>query len=351
VNVATAVRGEFGAEVTYLDTASMGLPPRRALTALQATIEQWRTGRSRAPAFDRDVEAARERYAALVGVPPSTVAVGSQVSVFAGLVAASLPDDAEVLVAEGEFTSVSFPFLAQARRGVRIREVPLDRLADEVTRRTSLVAVSAVQSADGRIADLDRLARATGDAGAEMLVDTTQATGWLSVPAGRFGYTVGGGYKWLLAPRGTCFFTVRPDLVAGLTPHTAGWYAGADPWTSIYGAPLRLAEDARRFDVSPAWHSWVAQARSLELLAEIGPADLHAHATGLAGRFRRAVGLPEGNSAIVSLAVDEQAAELLRAADVAVAVRAGRLRLAFHCNNTEQDADRAAEVLDGHVLG
>ena len=34
---------------------------------------------------------------------------------------------------------------------------------------------------------------------------------------------------------------------------TAGWYAGQHPWESIYGTPLRLAEDARRFDVSPAW--------------------------------------------------------------------------------------------------
>ena len=48
------------------------------------------------------------------------MAVGSQVSAFAGLVAASLPAGCEVLTAAGEFTSVVFPFLAQARRGVRV---------------------------------------------------------------------------------------------------------------------------------------------------------------------------------------------------------------------------------------
>jgi hypothetical protein len=93
-----------------------------------------------------------------------------------------------------------------------------------VTSRTTLVAVSAVQSADGRVADLD-------------------------APHG------------LLSPRGTAYFTIYPVLTGELTPHYAGWYAGDDPWSSIYGGPLRLAGDARRFDVSPAWHAWVAAAR------------------------------------------------------------------------------------------
>ncbi|MGY2067392.1 aminotransferase class V-fold PLP-dependent enzyme [Blastococcus sp. SYSU DS0619] len=350
MSLAAAVAREFDVAGSYLDTASLGLPPHRSLTALHAALDQWAAGRSRAPDFDRDVDAARVAYAALVGVPPGSVAVGSQVSVFAGLVAASLPAGSEVLVAENDFTSVVFPFLAQADRGVRVLAVPLERLTEAVTTRTTLVAVSAVQSADGRVLDLDRLAAAAAAAGARVLLDTTQATGWLPVDVGRFDYTVGGGYKWLLAPRGTCFFTVRPDRLDTLIPHTAGWYAGADPWTSIYGAPLRLAGDARRFDVSPAWHSWVGQARSLELLAEIGREALQEHATGLAGRFRAALGLPPGDSAIVSLAVDGAAAGLLQAADVRASVRAGRLRLAFHLYNTDRDVDRVAEALAGHVV-
>ncbi len=44
-----------------------------------------------------------------------------------GLVAASLPDDAEVLVADGQFTSTLFPLLVQERRGVAVRSVPFER--------------------------------------------------------------------------------------------------------------------------------------------------------------------------------------------------------------------------------
>ena len=71
-------------------------------------------------------------------------------------------------------------------------------------------------------------------------------------------------------PRGTAYFTISPTLIDDLTPHFAGWYAGDDRWSSIYGGPLRLASDARRFDVSPAWHAWVAAAPAVRLLAQVG---------------------------------------------------------------------------------
>lgn len=347
----TAARAEFAAEVAYLDTASLGLPPRRSIEALRAAEDRWCAGRADARTYDEPLTDARAMYAALVGVEQSAVAVGSQVSVFAGLVAAGLPAGAEVLTAVGEFTSMVFPFLAQNGRGVRVREVPLEHLADEVTRRTTLVAVSAVQSADGRLADLDALCAAAAANDARVLLDTTQATGWLPVDASRFAYTVGGGYKWLLAPRGTCFFTVQPDLVDGLLPQAASWYAGEDRWSSIYGGPLRLAGDARRFDVSPAWLSWVGQAPSLHLLSQVGAQTLHEHAVGLANRFRAAVDLPDGESAIVSVATSGDVGGQLLRAGVVASVRAGRLRLAFHVYNGADDADRAAAALAGHVAG
>ncbi len=347
--VVTATRAEFDPEVVYLNTASLGLPPRRSLVALEEVLQSWRSGRASPPDYDAPLNASRARYAALVGVEPAQVAVGSQASVFAGLVAAAVPDGSEVLTATGEFTSIVFPFLAQAGRGVRVREVPLEQLPEAITATTALVAVSAVQSADGRLVDLDALTAAAAATGTRVLLDTTQAVGWLPAAAGRFAYTVCDGYKWLLAPRGTCFFTVQPELAGELVPHTAGWYAGEQPWDSIYGSPLRLAENARRFDVSPAWHSWVAQATALELLTEVGVPLLHEHTLGLANRFRAAVGAPPGDSAIVSLAAAPDIERRLQRAGIAGSVRAGRLRLAFHINNDRDDADTAADALAGHV--
>lgn len=133
-------RAEFDTEVIYLNTTTMGLPPRRSWLALQAALRGWRRGTANSPDYDRPLNAARARYAGLVGLDPADVAAGNQVSVFAGPVAASLPAGSEVLTAVGDFTSILFPFYAQAGRGVTVREVPLDRIADAVTARTTLVS-------------------------------------------------------------------------------------------------------------------------------------------------------------------------------------------------------------------
>ncbi|WP_189114776.1 aminotransferase class V-fold PLP-dependent enzyme [Pilimelia terevasa] len=343
------VRGQFAPETTYLNTASLGLPPRQAVDATSAAVRRWQAGDFRTADADAVVARARRRYADLVGVPADEVAVGANASVFAGLVAHAVPDGGEVLTAAGEFTSLLFPFLAQQGRGVRVREVPLHALPAAVGPRTDLVAVSAVQSADGQLVDLDALAAAAAAAGARVLLDTTQAVGWLPLGAGRFDYTVCAGYKWLLGPRGTCFFTVRPGAGAGLVPSAASWYAGADPATSLYGGPLRLAADARRFDVSPVWQSWIAQEASLELVAAVGLPRLHAHAVDLANRLRAACGLPDGDSPIVSLGQCPRLADRLARAGITASTRAGRLRLSFHLYNDVDDLARVGEALAGHT--
>ncbi len=344
-----AARGEFDADIIYLNTATLGLPPRGCLTAVQAALREWQAGRANPTDYDAPLAAARNAYAGLVNVAPTLVAVGSQVSVFAGLVAAGLPAGSEVLTAAGDFTSILFPFHAQTARGVIVREVPLEEMADAVTTATTLVSVSAVQSADGRLADLDSLEQACATTETKVLLDTTQAVGWLPIDASRFAYTVCGGYKWLLAPRGTAYLTIQAELLDSLIPHTAGWYAGARPWESIYGAPLRLAPDARRFDISPAWHAWIGAAPSLELLTGIGVPALHAHAVGLANAFRTGTGLPSGDSAIVSAVAEPQVPDLMHKAGILGSVRANRLRLSFHLSTTTQDVARAVDILAGHL--
>lgn len=324
----------------YLNTASMGLGPRVAVEAITAALADWRTGRSVPTDFDADVDRARHAYARIAGTAPSSVAIISQVSVASGLVASSLPDGATVLCAEEDFSSVLFPFLADGRLDVRF--VPLAQLLEHIDEDVALVAVSAVQSADGRVVDLDRLADLAESTGTRTYVDVSQAAGWLPFDAGRFDVTAAGAYKWLLSPRGSGFITVGADR-DWLNPIYAGWYSGPDPWTSLYGPPLRLADDARRFDVSPAWFDFVGAARSVELLAELGVEAINQHSVGLANRFREQVGLVPSDSAIVSLDADR--GDALATAGIKAAVRSGRVRLSFYIYNTADDVDRAAALL------
>lgn len=330
----------------HLDAATAGVPPLAAVAATEAAVADWAQGRLDGPGFDTAVERGRAAFARIAGVTPGAVACGANVSVFAGLVAAAVPAGEEVVVARGDFTSVLFPVLAQQARGVRVREVELDDLAEAIGGHTSLVAVSAVQSADGRVADLDALAAAADHHGADVLLDATQAAGWLPLHAGRFAYVCAGAYKWLLSPRGTAFMTVREDAAERLVPHTAGWYAAQAPWDTCYGSPLRLAEHAKRFDVSPAWTCWAGTAPAVELVADLGVAAVGRYDLALADRLRAGLGLPPGASPIVALAAPGAEQRLARAG-IRAAVRAGRVRLSCHLPATAEDVDRALEALAG----
>ncbi|WP_084723375.1 aminotransferase class V-fold PLP-dependent enzyme [Streptomonospora alba] len=337
--------GTAGSQTAYLNTATYGLPPLEAHEAVVRAERDRATGRLDLDAMDAAVSGSRAAFARLLGLTPDRVAVGSQASQLVGLVAAALPDGAEVVAAEGDFTSLLFPLLAQEQRGVHVRLVPLPELAASVRPSTDLVAVSAVQSSDGAVAALDEIAAAAAANGARTLVDATQAAGWLPLAADRVDLLVCGGYKWLLAPRGTCFLAGTAEALAELPPLGAGWYAGAEIWDSVYGGPLRLASDARRLDLAPVWPAWAGQAPALEFLAEVGVEAIHRHDLALAARFRSGLGLPAGDSAIVSLPLPPGSAERLARAGVVAAERAGRMRFSFHLSTTPDDVDRAVEAI------
>lgn len=335
----TACGRTFAVPDTYLNTASVGVPPADTADAVAAAVDGWRTGAGRPPDFDAPVAAARAAWAALAGVGVERVAVGATVSGLVSLVAAGLPARSRVLVAQGEFTSLSWPFAA---RGHAVTAVPLGELGERAAG-FDAVAVSVVQSADGAVADLAAL-RAARDGGTRVVLDVTQALGWFAGDVGWADALVGAGYKWLLAPRGAAWLAVAPDWA--LPAEQAGWYAADDPWTGVYDLPLRLAPDVRALDTSPAWYSHAGAAVSLPWLAGLDRAAVHAHCAGLGDALRAGLDLPPAGSAIVAVR-REGAAERLAAAGVVAAVRAGAARLSFHLYNTADDVAVALAALTG----
>jgi selenocysteine lyase/cysteine desulfurase len=330
---------------TYLNTASYGLPPAPGWDALQAVLEDWRGGRTSWEHWGDATERSRASFARLVGVPVDRVTIGSTVSELLGLVAASLPDGARVVAPDIDFASLLFPFMVQAEhRGGEVRTVPLARLAETIDDDTDVVATSAVQMATGEVADLDAIAEAARRHGARIVVDATQACGWLPLDASRFDAVAVAGYKWLMSPRGSAFLAVAEDWLPEIVPHAAGWYAGEDVHATYFGPPLRLAANARRLDVSPAWFCWVGTEPALELVERIGVAAIHEHNLSLANAFRAGLDLPAGDSAIVMVDIDVDAAQLARAG-VMAAVRGGRLRTSWHVYNTPDDVERALAAL------
>ena len=340
-------REAFGAEFAgaegFLNSPTYGLPPQFLIDALQLAITQWQDGTMEVPSFDDYVRDGRAGYAALAGVPVDSVVMGGNVSGALGLVAAAVPDGSRVATVAGEFTSTTFPFAAQAGRGVTITDLPA---ADFVSAAADfdVVTASLVQSANGAVLDVDALRNSVAGTDTLTVIDVTQALGWKQADVAWADVTVAAVYKWLLAPRGTAWMSVSDRVSRIMTPHAANWYAGEEPWQTIYGLPLRLAGDARRFDVSPTWFSALGAGLTLPWLASLDGAAVEAHALGLANRVRTELALPQQDSAIVSIPIAD-AADKLRAAGIRASVRAGAVRVGFHLYNTEDDLDRLLDAL------
>jgi selenocysteine lyase/cysteine desulfurase len=327
----------------YLNAAAYGLPPRSAIDASRRWIDEWSTGVVALADWLPATDLARESFARLVRVEAAEVATGTSVSQLVALIAASLPSGALVLAPENEFTSLLYPFLAQADRGVRVELVPCAALADATADRADVVAFSLVGSASGRLADWRAIADAAAARGALTVVDAAQACGWLDADYARFDALVCPAFKWLCSPRGTAFLRLTPSLLKRVRPIAAGWWASVDA-RRFYGGPLELAADARRLDVSPVWTSWAGTAAALRTLEDIGTEAIAAHALRLANRLRAGLGQPPGETPIV-IAEGEDSFERLTDAGIVTSRAATGARLALHAFNDDDDVDRAHAAL------
>jgi len=334
----------FGEPRGYLAVASIGIPPRQTVDALTADLAAWARADRDPQGYDGVIDRTRASFASLVGVPPESVAMGSQTSVMASLVAAAVPAGAEVLCVDGDFSSIIFPFIQ--RDDITLRHVSLEGLADAVSEKTWLVVFSLVQSASGRVADTASILEAAARAGAFTMCDTTQAAGVHPVDAALFDVTVCHTYKWLCAPRGVAFMTLSDRFSPLLTPLQAGWYAGDDVWKSCYGPVMNLAPNARRFDVSPAWQAWIGAEQSIDLFASLDISEVWEHTSNLGDALCDAFGIPQQHQAIVSWP-DASAQQLgkLVSAGIRASGRAGRLRASFHLWNTEDDVAAVVAAL------
>lgn len=340
----------------YLDVATYGLPPRDTIRAMRRALRQWASGTGHwIEDFDRAADPARDSFARLLGTTADEVATIPAVSVGVGLVAGSLHPGDEVIVPADEFTSVLYPLLVTERRGVRIRQVPLDALPDVLGPSTTLVATSLVQMQTGRAAPIEDIVRAARPHGTRILVDATQAVPVtpLRVPIGDIDFLVAAGYKHLLCPRGASFLYVRRDHWDGLEPLDANWRSAVPAYGHYFGGPLELAEGAHRFDVSHAWMSWIGARESLRLLVDW-------QADGSLGRVREhavalatGLGVPDPGTTLVCVRTeDDQGLRCaVRRARIKGSMRGGALRLSPHLHTTDEDVDRAVTALRPFVSG
>lgn len=336
----------------YLDTASYGLPPLATVHALEEALAGWSSGTADWNVWDRTGEECRALAASVLDAAPEEISLIPAASVGVGIIAASLSADDEVLVPDDEFRSLLMPILVAAdARGVRVRRVPFEALAESVGPTTTVVATSHVQSNGGALQDLEGVAEAARAHGAALLVDTTHAAGIVRLDARRLGIdcVVAAAYKHLLCPRGVAFMRLSATSRLRPAPFLAGWRAAADPYSTYYGGTLDdLAEGAARYDVSLAWHPWVGARESLRTLTAVDAAAREAHAVGLATTAAEALGVQPTGSSIFGAPVRTTPAETraaLAKAGLVASLPAGRVRFSFHMYNRVEDVEHLVSAV------
>lgn len=328
----------------YLNTASFGIPCPQAAAAVQEVIAAWTRGELSFGTWFTETQRVRESIGRLLAVAAERVSLGTSTATMLSSIAMSLPDGAHVLAPENEHNSNLIPYLNQAHRGVTVTLVPLAELAGRVTRGTTLVSCSAVQSLTGEVADIGAIREATRAAGALFCLDCSQACGWLPVTGESADIIVCSMYKWLCAPIGGAFLQMAPELAQRIRPAAPGWPASSDPLAPPYGVEVHLASTGRKFDSAQNLISMIGAKRSIDAIVELGVPAICRHDVALANRLREGRGLPPSDSAIVSLPWGE-AAKHLAAAGIRATEWRGNLRLSFHVYNSEDDVDRTLHTL------
>jgi cysteine desulfurase / selenocysteine lyase len=358
----------------YLNAASLGPMPRRALRAVAAHLElRGGVQRMRARDFLDPPRLARHAIARLIGAEPGEIALTGNTSFGINLAAASLPveDGSTVLLSAREFPANVLPWIASSR--LRVEVVPRDSqgrpneagILERVSRGgIGIVAVSSAQYLDGFVIDLPRLGAACRAAGSYLVVDAIQSLGWspLDVRSVPIDILACGGHKWLCGPFGAGFVYVRRELVPKLRPPVVGWtnVAGSENIEKLDDLELTWFDDARRFEYGTgALHDQLGLARAIEVLLEAGVERIRRHNERLldplrgwlANRDEWVRSDPSRGGSILAFAPAGlgSVAEELKRAGITCSVRGGVIRLAAHLYNTPEDIDRVIEVLDRYT--
>ena len=337
--------------------------------AAERYLESWNRHGMDWDAWIGEVQLAKVEFARLIGASTDEIALFSSVSEATSAVASALDFSGRrrnVVVTEAEFPTVGHVWLAQERRGARLRWVPVrDGAVDprayepHVDRDTLIISACHGYYVDGATQDIARIAAQAHEVDALLFVDAYQTLGAVPVDVKAMGvdFLVSGNLKYLMGVPGVAFLYVQRELIEGLHPTMTGWFGRADPFAFRVNE-LDWSHTASRFDsgTPPVINVYIARA-GMELINEIGVRSIRAWHEVLAQRLidgGRARGLTlfgpcdvMAKTASTAFVVrDSPAVEsAMRARGVLPSARGPVIRLAPHYYSTLDDVDTALDVL------
>lgn len=260
-----AFRAQFPGAVRspYFATNGYGLLPVAARDAVIDAVERLAArGYAAHARLERGVESVRERVAASLGADAGEIGFVRNTADGIGFVAESLSveSDDEIVVFDGDYGTVVYPFLARAARGeLRVRVVPTtddgvvtaDQVRAAIGPRTRALALSWVRFDSGARCDLDAVASVCRERGVWCIVDAIQGLGVFPIDVHGSGIDAlaAGCHKWQCGLAGLGLLYVAAPRLAELRPTRAGLDAFDHPadYLSI-GYPFTPRETLARVE-------------------------------------------------------------------------------------------------------
>jgi selenocysteine lyase/cysteine desulfurase len=336
--------------LAYLNAGTCGPLPAPAVGVAGQVLEECaRSGRG-TMYFTQMLALATQRraaYAALLNAEAADVALTTSTSegivrVLSGL---DLRPGDEIVTSDDEHPGLLGPLAAaRSQRGVSVRAVPFEQVAEAVSPATRLVACSHVSWIDGRLApDMNAV-------DVPVLLDGAQGVGAVPTDVATLGcdFYAGSGQKWLCGPVGTGLLWVSPDWTQRLLATGPTYLNLENPGDGLDAVPVA---GAARFDTpAQSLEAAVTAATAFVLLASTGWDELHERAATLAEtlagmlaeRGREVV--PRDRTTLVSWRDDDPVATKDRLAAAGVVIRdlpgTGLLRASVGAWNDESDLER-----------
>lgn len=244
----------------------------------------------------------KESLAKLMGARPEDLALTANTTAGVTDIAVCFPwrPGDRIISFQGEFPANVTPWQRAAELfGLNLELLPANRYLDdlpgalaqleaELERGARLVAVSAVQFQTGLRMPMDEIGSRCRRHGAELFVDAIQGLGVMPVNVDAWGadYLTSGSHKYLMGVEGGGVLYVRPERVASLRPHLAGWLSHEEAESFLFRGPGYLRYDrpiraqASLFEGGTCnVAGYAALGASVDLLLELGVDEIFKHVT------------------------------------------------------------------------
>jgi selenocysteine lyase/cysteine desulfurase len=322
------------------------------------------------PSHEDLTDLGKAAFAILVNASIDEVALVENTSVGMNVAANVLHSNhgSKIVTTDLEYPSAVYPFLRKSL-GYEVHyvknidgKIRLEDIEKAVDDKTTAVAISQVEYANGFRFDLKPISEIAHKHGAYLVVDAIQACGAIPVDVKRdnIDFLATACYKWLLSPPGAGFLYVKKELVERFEPPMAGWASvkqeifNTTEFWDIWKMPY--SETASRFEVgSPSVISFIGAREAIKLLLNTGIENIEKRILKLTdclierltgSGFKLQTPLePQHRSGIVNFKVNspKETADKLAKKGIIISPRANGIRVSPHFYNTEEEIDKLIE--------